>query len=235
MDTMMEEQALNYLKKDKLLNMSMIEPIRRGQAEILYAGADGTLIKIIPEGFLMLSVDNPERGMELLEPFKELEMIVVHQEFLIEAVKEKYGMIYANICDQAVYTGQKPLELKPDTDIRQLDERYHAVLTERYHLMNDPDYMMELIQMGVMHGIFVEDQLAGFMGMHTEGSMGLLEIFPEYQRRGLGTELQKFMINFVLEKGWVPFGQVIVGNQESMGLQEKLGMEIADGKVTWIF
>ena len=43
------------------------------------------------------------------------------------------------------------------------------------------------------------------------------------------------MINFVLKKGWVPFGQIIVGNQESMGLQKKLPMELADGKVTWFF
>ena len=47
----------------------------------------------------------------------------------------------------------------------------------------------------------MKNQLAGFMDMHTEGSMGLLEIFPEYQRQGLATELQKDMINFILGGG----------------------------------
>lgn len=231
----MKLQALNYLNKNKLLNISMIEPIRRGQAEILYADSDAALIRIIPGNILMLSADKPQKGMELLRAVGKPEQIVVHQESMIEPVKKKYGMKYAIICYQAVYTKKELLSLGEDTDIRLLDESFHAILTERYHLMNDPEYMMELIKLGVMHGIFVENQLAGFMGMHTEGSMGLLEIFPEYQRQGLATELQKYMINVILKKGWVPFGQVIVGNQESMGLQEKLGMEFADGKVSWIF
>lgn len=229
------EQALNYLDKNKLLNVSMTEPIRRGLADVLYAGTDGAMIRLGSDGLIMISVDTPEKGMELLSTVENIGMVVVHQEFLIEPVMEAYGKKRANICDQAVYTRKELLPVKEDTDIRLLDESYHQVVTERYHLMDNPDYIMELIQLGVMHGIFVDNELAGFMGMHTEGSLGLLEIFPEYQRRGLGGELQKYMINFVLKKGWVPFGQVIVGNRESMGLQKKLSMELADGKVTWIF
>ena len=38
-------------------------------------------------------------------------------------------------------------------------------------------------------GAFVDGQLAGFVGEHSEGSMGMLEIFPAYRRRGLGYSL----------------------------------------------
>ena len=231
----MTDQALKYLNKNRLLNISMIEPLRRDQAEIIHADEEGVLLRFIKDDLLMLSADSVEKGMEFLEGITDPDTIVAHQEFLIAPIQKKYRMKHVNICDQAVYTSQKPLALKPDTDIRRLDESYHAIVTEHYHLIDAPEYLLELIQAGVMHGIFVENQLAGFMGMHSEGSMGLLEIFPEYQRRGLATELQKFMINFVMEKGWVPFGQVIVGNEESYGLQQKLGMEFADGKVSWIF
>ena len=230
-----EEKALAYLDQNMLLHVSMSEPIRRGQAEILYADQDSAMIRVLPEGLLMISAGTVEKGMKLLEPIETLDMLVVHQEFLIEPVQRKYGKKHANICEQAVYTGKSPLPVKKDADIRCLDERYLSVIVEHYHMVNDPDYIRELIRMGVMHGIFVEDRLAGFMGMHSEGSLGLLEIFPEYQRRGLGSELQKYMINFVLKKGWVPFGPVIAGTQRSMGLQRKLSMELADGKVTWIF
>ena len=231
----MREQALSYLDKSPLLNASMTEPIRRNMAEILAAEETGVLIRLLSEAIFMLSADSREKGMELLEQVQEPEMVVVHQKFLIEPVKKKYGFKRDNICDQAVYTGKTPLSVRPDADIRRLDMQYYEFLTEHYHLMESPEYMAELIELGVMHGIFENGQLAGFMGMHTEGSMGILEILPEYQRRGYGTELQKYMINFCLERGWTPFGQIIVGNKESLGLQKKLGMELAPGKVTWLY
>ncbi len=231
----MREEALNYLNKNRLLNISMIEPICRGKAEILRVDAEGVLLRVVPENIYMLSADNPKKGMELLEEITTMDLIQVHQEFMIEPVKAKYGKEQANVCDQFVYTGKEPLALKPDTDVRKLDESYHGVIMEHYHTVDEPDYIRELLRQGVMHGIFVENQLAGFAGMHSEGSIGLMEIFPEYQRRGLATELQKFMINFVLEKGWVPFGQVMDGNERSLGLQRKLGMECAGSRVAWIF
>lgn len=231
----MKEQALKYLSKNPLLHISMTEPLRLGRARLLKASPHGVLLEVLPENIPMLSADNLEAGMDMLEGIHDTGLIVVHQEFLVEPVKQKYGLTGANICDQAVYTKKEPLPIPQNADIRLLDESYCEIMAAHYHLSNDPEHMRELIKSGVMHGIFVEDNLAGFMGMHSEGSMGLLEIFPEYQNRGLGTILQKYMINFVLAKGGVPFGQVIVGNKESMGLQHKLGMEIARGKVTWIF
>ncbi len=183
----------------------------------------------------MLSAATPEAGMALLSDFETLPTIVVHQEFLIEPVMQMYKKAGYNVCDQVVYTKKEPFAIPADADIRLLDESYCQIMADHYHLSDDPEYMRELVNLGVMHGIFVENELAGFIGMHTEGSMGLLEIFPEYQNRGLATILQKYMINFILQKGWVPFGQVIVGNEASMGLQRKLGMELADGKVTWIY
>lgn len=230
----MRETAFRYLSQNELRDISIAEPIRRGQAQILHASPKGVMIKLIPEEIVMLTVDSQEEGMELLKSIESPQLIVVHQEFMIEPVQEKYGMSNANVCYQVVYTKKELLPLKKDTDIRQLDESYHEVLCSRYHMLDDPAYIQKLIQQGVMHGIFVENQLAGFIGMHSEGSMGLLEVFLEHQRKGLATELQKYMINFNLEKGWVPFGQVFEDNQESMGLQCKLGMETAHGKVTWI-
>lgn len=231
----MKEQALQYLKKKPLLHVSMTEPIRRGQAEILKAAPQGVLLKILKDDILMLSADTPETGMALLSDFETIPTIVVHQEFLIEPIMQMYKKEGTTICHQAVYTKKEPFAIPAEADIRLLDERYCQTMADYYHLSDDPEYMRELVNLGVMHGIFVENNLAGFIGMHTEGSMGLLEIFPEYQNRGLGTILQKYMINFILQKGWIPFGQVIVGNEASMNLQRKLGMEFADGKVTWIY
>ena len=83
-------------------------------------------------------------------------------------------------------------------------------------------------------GAFVGGALAGFIGTHAEGSMGMLEIFPEYRRRGLGCALEAGLIRRLLERGEIPFCQVIEGNEASMRLQEKLGMTFSDEPVYWM-
>ena len=85
-----------------------------------------------------------------------------------------------------------------------------------------------------MYGIFVEDELAGFIGEHDEGSMGMLEVFPAYRRQGLGLALESFQINRILEEGRMPYDQVILGNEKSLSLQKKLGMTITKDTVTWL-
>lgn len=42
---MKKDKAIKYLRKNILLNIGMIEPIRRCTAEILYAEIDGVLIR----------------------------------------------------------------------------------------------------------------------------------------------------------------------------------------------
>ena len=63
-----------------------------------------------------------------------------------------------------------------------------------------------------MYGMFIDGKPAGFIGMHAEGSLGLLEILPEYRRCRLAFALESYAINRMLEKGWTPYGQIILGN-----------------------
>ena len=86
-----------------------------------------------------------------------------------------------------------------------------------------------------MLGAFKNGELAGFIGTHSEGSMGILQILPEYQHQGLGITLEAAMIAFELQKGHVPYGQLFTDNVRSRNLQEKLGMTFADGQIAWLF
>ena len=78
-------------------------------------------------------------------------------------------------------------------------------------------------------------EMVGFVGKHLEGTMGILEILPKHRRKGYGTELEKFMINHVLEKGITPFCQVESGNEKSFKLQLKLGLKESSKRVYWLF
>ena len=66
--------------------------------------------------------------------------------------------------------------------------------------------------------------LAGIIGIHEEGSIGMLYVKPEYRHRKLATALETYAFNRALENGWIPYGQIIAGNEASMRLQESMGI-----------
>ena len=78
-------------------------------------------------------------------------------------------------------------------------------------------------------------RLAGFIGEHLEGSMGMLYVFPEFRRRGFGAELQRALIADTMDRGFIPFGQVEKDNLPSLALQKKLGMTISNGLIVWMW
>lgn len=95
---------------------------------------------------------------------------------------------------------------------------------ELFLLLHYPNSVDELIH----------DALAGFIGEHLEGSMGLLEVLPEYRSKGYGYKLETFLINHFLRLNVIPFCQVRINNSESLALQKKIGMEISELTTFWI-
>ena len=101
--------------------------------------------------------------------------------------------------------------------------------------MPDRDYISARLAAGAVTGAFLEGVLAGFIGTHEEGSIGMLEVLPAYRRRGLGYALEAEAIRRAMAQGAIPYCQVIEGNAASMKLQKKLGMEFSDEFVYWLF
>ena len=87
---------------------------------------------------------------------------------------------------------------------------------------------------GAVYGIFVDDVLAGYIGTHGEGSIGMLYVDEAYRHRGLAADLESFMFNRDLEAGRTPYGQIIVTNNASISLQEKIGVYGGDRIISWL-
>jgi tRNA (guanine37-N1)-methyltransferase len=85
-----------------------------------------------------------------------------------------------------------------------------------------------------MIGIEAEGQLAGYIGTHDEGAMGLLQILPPYRRRHYAEALETAMIRFLMADGRAVWGQVEESNTASRRLQEKLGFAWGD-LYYWLF
>ena len=66
-------------------------------------------------------------------------------------------------------------------------------------------------------------------------SSGMLEVMPEFRRKGIGTELAVFFQNYQLDRGWMPSGQVYLTNTASLKMQSKLGLSVSEDCIWWIY
>lgn len=229
------------LMRQKLLHIDMIELINRGQAVLFYESLPGNvLIRDKLSGAWFMTAFDEDSGLHMLEIIKteaeekkqEYFLVVSHQEFMKEHIQKKLGMKVFNCCFQAVYTRREPVRVRKTAQVRPLEESHAGTVAEHYKL-TDRDYIEKRIRAGAMWGAFVEEELAGFIGLHEEGSVGMLEVLPKYRRQGIAMTLEAAVINRLLEWGYIPYGQVETDNEASKRLQEKLGHCFSREKVYW--
>lgn len=225
-----EECAMEYLAREPVRNISLIEPLRLGRAVVAARTEQGVLLDM--EGLLMVAAGSLDGALELLEARPDFQTLVAAGGTLAGELIRALNLEDECRCWQAAYFQKAPLPV--EADIRQLDMTWFQPVLEGYSLFHDPAYVEDRLKAGVIFGAFAEGRLAGFIGEHHEGSMGMLEVFPAYRRRGLGLALESYQINRFLSQGRVPFDQVIVGNEKSLSLQKKLGMTVSEDTISWL-
>ena len=204
-------------------DIDFIEPIRLCTVDILYHEDDGIIMLEKESQSMMISMNDMNKLKTLFSVF--------HLENYDLYKKDYFA------CYQAVYPHQQLLNLAipQNVSIQQLTLSYLDDVDQIYHHMDDKDYLKERIEQKAMWGLFVDDELAGFIGMHREGSMGILEIKKAYQHHGYGYLLEGYLINELLKQKKVPYCQVVEGNEASLALQRKLHMKISSRYSYWVF
>ena len=228
--------AQKYLNSNKLLHMDMLEAIRLEEANILYAHEDGVLLYQIPGGIYMLSAASEESARRISLLIQDAQLIVLHQPFIKDELMARFSLAKTMVCHQAAYLKDAPIEApEGKADIRLLQMEDFPIVLAHYSSLPDPEYIKSRIEAGML-GIYADNELAGFIGTHPEGTIGMLEILPEYRRRGFAFLLESAMMKRQQMKSRIPFAQIVKGNEASIALHEKLGMEITkDAPIWWLY
>lgn len=119
-------------------------------------------------------------------------------------------------------------------DVRVLDESYIDVINKVYRSLDSDENMLEHLEKREMLGIFEDNKLAGFVGRHKEGCIGQLLVFNEYRHKGYAYILEASMINKLMDEKQRIFGEVLLTNDISNHLQEKLGFERGNKIIYWL-
>ncbi|MBQ7919878.1 MAG: tRNA (guanosine(37)-N1)-methyltransferase TrmD [Lachnospiraceae bacterium] len=228
-----KQSIVKRLSKKKRLYIHMMELLSRGLGEVLYErGMDIVLFE--PESELyMVCAESLESAKYLVDKYlNSAGLVLTTSEVVVQALEEKKGMHICHKVWQYVYTLKEPLPVK-HKDIRRLTMEHFAYVTEHYD-MDDEEYVRNRIEKGQMFGAFVEDRLVGFVGVHAEGSCGLLYVDESCRGMGIGQSLENYIINYVKSLGFTPYGQVKEGNVASIKLQEKNGLYMAEEPLYWV-
>lgn len=261
--TAAQERALSVLSPLGALTIDMQEAIRRTNAELLFADEGAVLLRHRCGVFMLWCKDKPsgERALDSLKDGREgvkadeaneaneadeagelngsaenlgMRLCVAHGEAAKEAILSKTKLKADEPCIQFCRFSKEKLPLRGLGSIRQLDMGDLEAVNAHYG-MGDAEHNARAIREGLVYGIEIEGRLAGFIGMHFEGSVGMLEVFPEYRRMGLGTELESYMHNLHIDKGWIPYGQVYTDNAGSLQMQAKFGLTKSHEHILWTF
>lgn len=229
----MSKKAFEYLNARTVSHIDMLEPLRRGTAKVIYAGEDGVILLETASQACMIAELTVAKCSSIIN-FENYSTFAVHNADVAAYIREKYNFAHFFNAHQAAYHKNQPF-CDDFSNILLLTSKDAQVIFQNYKSVDNPEYIVNLIDKKQLWGLYENESLAGFMGVHPEGSMGLLEILPKYKRRGYGYKLETFLINYFLEKGQTPFCQVVQGNQPSLKLQQKIGMEISTEITTWLF
>ena len=232
------DMITRYLQEDAVLYVEMLEVYTSGNGEVLYAENDGILLYDTISFNYLATAKNLVGASDIVRLLpQDYGVFVAHdkifqelegKDFVFHNFLYSYNHVYES-------TQHVPLENK-EVEIRLLDEHYLEVIKQHYTIerLSTDAYILGRIKTG-MFGAFINEQLAGFIGVHDSGPMGMLEVFDAYRGHKIAQTLQAVLMNHLIEEGKRVFLQVNTTNEVSLYIQEKLKMTRAKNPCIWYF
>ena len=173
-------------------------------------------------------------GADLLNRQEQMRLLVCRKS-VRDLLTERYGLAVGGTCYQACYTRRESLRVR-HRDIRPLTMDALDHITGRYPAC-DREYLKPRILAGAMFGVFTEGEEiypAGFIGLHEDGSMGMLYVEETHRRQGLASSLEGWLVNRHLNRGEIPYCRVPEDNVAGLRLQEKLNLCLCEEPMWWL-
>lgn len=235
-----KDRALQWLYQDEMLNLMSIDMLERDLVRIEFAG-EASLLLINDQDYMIhcrRESEWPELAGRLLAVMSRDHFIILraHEKWYLEDLMEKTGFTdmepYLNSLYPDDFLLQGPV---PDgLAIRPLTMAEFPFVRETYLTVDDDDYIRSRIEEGML-GAWYQGELAGFIGTHQEGTVGLLEVLPKYRRKGIARALETQMHRILRQQGRRAFGTIAAGNQLSLTVHRKMGIRLASEPVYWLF
>lgn len=237
-----EQELIRCLAKQKRKYIHLMEMLSRGRACMVYRQEQNVLVNEENTRIYALYATTLEMAGQFVGrllsdrgPGEGKIVLAVCEEAIRDLTVREYGLTIRATCYQACYTRREPLRIKYQ-DIRPLEIKDLDYVSECCPSC-DRAYLRRRVLAGAVYGVYVgqeEKALAGFIGLHEDGSMGMLYVYEAYRRQGLAVSLESWLINQLLRRGEIPYCQIGERNVSALRLQEKLGLYLCDEPMWWL-
>lgn len=237
-----EQELILCLSKQKRKYIHLMELFSRGRAYIVCQQGQNVLVNVENTQIYALYAKDPETAGQLMDSFRADKLpgegavvLAVCEENVRDLAVREYGLTVRKTCYQACYTRREPLRVKHH-NIRPLGVKDLAYVTECCPLC-DRIYLNRRLLAGAVYGVYMEHDEripAGFIGLHEDGSMGMLYVNEIYRHQGLAVSLESWLINQLIRQGEIPYCQIEEGNLSALELQEKIGLYMCNEAMWWL-
>lgn len=231
---MEKEEIRRTLAQKGIRYLDMASLMDRDNADIIEAAENGILLRFTDVSSIKkyyITAENMEFANRARELICEADEIVAHEKFYVDMLFDAFGMSETLPFITAGYVGSEPPQIPENApEIKRLGEEYIELLTREYE-HGSVEYMTERVTEKAMFGAFVDGQIAGFIGSHDDGPIGLLKVLPDFRRRGIAEALEKYMVADFIKRGILIYAHIYAENEASLALQRRVGMALADEPV----
>jgi GNAT superfamily N-acetyltransferase len=231
------EEAVELLDKEPLRHFTMIT-LLRGMDNPVCRTANGCVFarsRRDGEDFALLTADSEERVDPLLPLLRAGdETVYVQGDRAAEHIGRHFTVSRSSDCLQ-LYLPESSRISADTSGIVDLEPGQAAYVHQHYSARADTDeeYLRDRIRQAPAIGVMVDGILAGFVMTHEELAMGVMEVLPEFRRRGLAAKLVSNLAMRMRELGLPCIVEITVNNHASLKLAAAAGF-LPLQKAHWI-
>ena len=229
---------IEYLNKNKIVNSNIIGVIENEpDAEIYVDNEEGPNIVLVRyEYFNYIYTENDELLEEMLEnSFKDnfYGFSGVYRP-LADKIRKKYPLTWESRC-ALYYLPEENLDLSLiKNPVKDVDLEDANVIDEFYTYRHPGS--IEKIKKDIVNrpssAVYVKDDIASWVLVHNDNSMGIMYTKEEYRKRGYAVDASIDLASKIINQGKIPFLQIVKSNTMSPSLAAKCNF-IKHGYADW--
>lgn len=206
----------------------LMEQAKRGCLAFLHV-SEGSILARNAQGTEILFAPDAEEGKDALALQSHADRLLLLEPELASFAAEELGLTKKMPLHLAVYKGRRRCKVAKRYHIETLSKDAADELSAFLHGKSEraDAEILESLSGGTLLGGFDGDELVGVVGLRADGSIGPLEVKPEWRRRGWASALEGRLVNRLLAEGRVPWALIAPESKPSLRLHSELGFEVS--------
>lgn len=231
-----KNELVKYLSKDQDKNVNMINFVRTYPINMIKMVGESVLARgKSDENWIYISSSSNIELNELVSKLDDNDKyFAVIEDWMLPILTQGKEVEWKLSCMKYIFPKNiklprnncKVIKLSVD-DVQYIYDNYE------YKKYTSLEYIAERIVKDISFGIIEDNKLAGWIMIHDDGAIGLLNVLPAFRKKGYGYELILAMIKEVRKIDKISFLHIEEDNIKSTNLALKIGFE-KDRRVHWL-